>query len=265
KGLKKIIIQHNNMEEFKNCCKPGVFNGLIGVATLLLLVLVVSNVIGIGDKLNETENTITVSGTGEIYAKPDLAITSFSVIKEAKTVAEALSVNTENMNTVIQAMKDLEVEDKDLKTTSFNIYPRYEWTEKVSSIYPDGKRNLVGYEVSQTLEVKIRNLEKTADILQAGVDAGSNQVGNLQFTIENSDELKAQAREMAIDEAKEKAKVLAKQLDVRLAGIANFSESGNGVVYYDARLESTGGIGGTQIETGENKIEVRVSVTYKIK
>ncbi|MFH1002031.1 MAG: SIMPL domain-containing protein, partial [bacterium] len=171
-------MSNKHMEEFKNCCKSVAFNCLIGAVILLLLVLAVSNVIDIGDKLGETENTITVSGTGEMYAKPDLAITYFSVVKEAKTVAEALSVNTENMNVVIQAMKDQGVEDKDLKTTSFNIYPRYEWTEKASSIYPDGKRDLVGYEVSQTLEVKIRDLEKTADILQAGVDSGSNQVGN---------------------------------------------------------------------------------------
>ena len=136
--------------------------------------------------------------------------------------------------------------------------------DKSSSIYPEGERKLVGYEVSQTLEVKIRELDKTADILQSGADAGSNQVGNLQFTIENSDELKAQAREVAIDEAKEKADVLAKQLDVRLAGVTSFSESRVGGVYYmDAKAES--GMGGVQIETGENKIEVSVSVTYKIK
>jgi len=251
------------MEEFKNYCKSGPFSGFIGVATLLLLALVVSTVIGIGDKLSATENTITVSGTGEVYAKPDLAITSFSVIKEAKTVAEALSSNTEKMNAVIQAMKDQGIEDKDLKTISFNISPRYEW-DKSSSIYLEGERKLVGYEVSQTLEVKIRELDKTADILQSGADAGSNQVGNLQFTIENSDELKAQAREVAIDEAKEKADVLAKQLDVRLAGVTSFSESRVGGVYYmDAKAES--GMGGVQIETGENKIEVSVSVTYKIK
>jgi len=251
------------MEEFHKYCKSWSFSGFIGVATLLLLALVVSTVIGIGDKLNETENTISVSGTGEIYAKPDLAITSFSVVKEAKTVAEALSANTENMNAVIQAMKDHGVEDKDLKTIRFNIYPRYEWTEK-TYYYPQGERKLVGYEVNQTLEVKIRDLEKTADILQSGADAGSNQVGNLQFTIENSDELKAQAREAAIDEAKEKAEVLANQLDVNLVGIANYSESRDGGIYYmDAKAES--GIGGAQIETGENKISVTVSITYKIK
>ncbi|MFH1509565.1 MAG: SIMPL domain-containing protein [Candidatus Nealsonbacteria bacterium] len=253
------------MEEFKNCCKGGYFNSLVGVATLLLLTLVVSTVIGIGDKLAKTENMITVSGVGEIYAKPDLAITYFSVTKEAKTVAEALSSNTKSMNAVIQAIKDQGVEDKDLKTTNFNIYPRYEWTDKTSSIYPNGQRELVGYEVSQTLEVKIRNLEKTADILQAGVDSGSNQVGNLQFTIENSDDLKAEAREIAIDEAKSKAKVLAKQLGVRLAGVASFSESGDGIIYFDTRMEATSGGSTPQIETGENKIESRVSITYKIK
>lgn len=255
------------MEEFKYCDKKGVFAGLIGVATLLLLALAVSTVIGIVEKLNTTENSITVSGTGEVYAKPDLAITYFSVVTEDKTVAKALSTNTENMNAVIQSMKNLGVEDKDLKTTNFSIYPKYEWVE-ATYYYPNGQRNLVGYEVTQSLEVKIRDLDKIANLLQAGADAGSNQVGSLQFTIENSDDLKAQAREIAITEAKDKAKLLASQLDVRLVEITSFYESGSNPIFYtSAKADSSMESGGSapQIETGENKIEINVSITYKIK
>jgi hypothetical protein len=255
------------MEDLKNKINLGSINGLVGVATLFLLVLAVSGVIGIFDKTGETENVITVSGTGEVYAAPDLAITSFSVVTEARTVAEALDDNTEKMNAVIQAMKDKGIEDKDLKTTNFSIYPRYEWEDKGADYYPpEGERNLVGYEVTQTLEVKIRDLENVAAALEAGVDAGSNQVGNITFTIENADELKDQAREEAINEAKDKAEILADQLGLRLLDVASFSE--NGGYYYERSFDSSVGAAAEEymkIESGEIKIQISVSITYKVK
>jgi len=70
----------------------------------------------------ESRNTITVSGTGEVYAKPDLALTSFSVITEKKEIAEAMAENTTKMNAIIDSIKEQGVEAKDLKTTNFNIY-----------------------------------------------------------------------------------------------------------------------------------------------
>jgi hypothetical protein len=263
----------NELKEKLECCKGNALSGLAGVATLLLLALAVSTVIDIFDKMGKSENYISVSGSGEIYAKPDLAMTSFSVLTEKKTVAEALSENTKNMNAVIQAVKDQGVEEKDLKTTNFYISPRYEYEKVEESGYypPEGRRTLVGYQITQTLEVKIRDLDKTASILEAGVDAGSNQVGDLQFTIEDEDELVKQAREEAINEAKEKAELLASQLGVRLVGVSSFSESSN-------RTNSYYGMGGTEessapkmsyedisIETGENKVSVSAYITYKIK
>lgn len=214
----------------------------------------------------ESRNTITVSDKGTIYAKPDLALTVFSVISESKTVGEAMSDNIKKMNAVIKGIKAQGIEEKDLKTTSFTITPLYEW-DKTSSIYPEGKRTLAGYEVRQSLEVKIRDMEKIGIIVQTATDSGSNQVGDLQFTIENEDQLKIQAREQAINKAKDKAKELASQLGVKLVKISNFSENGVYPMYYYNEKASVVGMGGgdMQIETGENKIEITVSITYEIK
>jgi len=220
----------------------------------------------------EAQNVITVSGTGEIYAKPDLALVNFSVVTEKKTVAEAMTENTKKMNAIIEKMKEQGVEEKDLKTTSFNIYPRYEYrkSEAEIEIYPylPGKRVLVGYEITQSLEVKIRDMAKIGDIIQGATDTGANQAGDLQFTIDKQDELKAQARKEAIEKAKAKAKEMAEQLGVKLVRITNFSESGVFPVPRPyALMEKAVGMGGAeapQIETGENKIEVTVSITYEI-
>jgi len=169
------------------------------------------------------------------------------------------------MNSVIEAIKSQGVEEKDLKTTNFSISPRYEWYEK-SEIYPARKRVLVGYEVNQTLQVKIRDLTKIGNIIQVATKAGANQVGDLQFTIDKQDELKSQARKEAIEKAKVMAKEIAGQLGVKLVKITNFSENAIAPIPYPYFMEKamSGGAETPQIQTGENKIEVQVSITYEI-
>ncbi len=219
----------------------------------------------------ESQNTITVSGTGEVSARPDLAIISFSVVTEAVTVSEAMEENSSKMNQIIAFAKEQGVEEKDLKTTNFSIYPRYEWhREGVYWPYPEGDRALVGYEINQTLQVKIRNMEKIGDIVQGATNLGVNQLGNLSFSIDDEDGLKEQARNEAIDEAKAKAKKLATQLEVRLVKITNFSEGGySPMPRYDNYAESAVAMGGgetaPEITTGENEITVSVSITWEIR
>ncbi len=265
------------MEFLKNHCSENknVFIILVIVLIAFLFILSISGIVGILNQIKEgkyigqeieTKNTITVSDTGEVYTKPDLGITSFSVKTEKKTVAQAMSENTEKMNEIINSMKNLGVEEKDLKTTTFNIYPRYDYVERASFV--QGTRVLAGYEITQSLQVKIRDLDKIGQIIESATDAGANQVGNLSFTIDKEDEFKKQAREEAINKAKVKAKELADQLGVNLVRIVSFNENGQAPVYYDnysmKEASGIGGAGAPQIETGENKIEVSVSITYEI-
>ncbi len=260
-----------NNQIFENLKEKKIFI-VFKVALVILLVFLIAWVgVDILNKIREgkyieSKNTITVSATGEVYAKPDLALTVFSVITEAKTVVKALSDNTKKMNEVINSMKSQGIEEKDLKTTSFNIYPRYEWyDEKVFP--PSGKRVLVGYEVQQSLQVKIRDMAKIGEVIEGGSSAGANEVGDLQLTIDNQDELKKQARGKAIEEAKAKAKELASQLGVGLVKIISFSENAIVPFYYGLEKTAATGMGGgevPQIETGENKIEVTVAITYEI-
>jgi len=261
-----------NLKDEKKC----LCNAFLIILSVFLVTLIISTAVDILNKIKEgkyigqeieTRNTITVSDTGEIYAKPDLALTTFSVVTEAKTVGEAMSENTKKMNAVINFVKGEGVEDKDVKTTNFNINPRYEYQKVETEIYPypPGKRVLVGYEITQSLEVKIRDMVKIGDIIQGATEAGANQVGDLQFTIDKKDELKAQARAEAITKAKNKAEALASQLGVHLIRITNFSESSEVPVPYALREAAPAGGGTPQIETGENKIEVTVTITYEIR
>ncbi len=244
--------------------KKALFNAFLIVLILFVGMLTINELKKSKYIGQETQNTISVSGVGKVYAKPDLALISFSVVAEEKTAAEALTKNSESMNKVIEFLKGSGIEDKDLKTTVFSIYPRYEWHKSESSYYPQGERVLVGYTVKQSLEVKIRDMEKIGVLIEGATNAGANEVGNLQFTFDNEDELKAQARKQAIDKAKQKAKELASQLGVKLGRITDFQENLISPIFYDAK--EAYGLGGAapEIETGENLIQSTVIITYEI-
>ncbi len=250
--------------------KGQIKNILAVILALFLVVLIIDGITDIKDKMDASENTIIVSDIGTVYAKPDLGVITVSVVTEAKTVAEAMAENTEKMNKLTAAVKNEGVEEKDLKTVSFYVYPRYEWYEK-SDFYSQDRRVLVGYEISQSLEVKIRDLAKIGSIIEAATDTGANQVSDLQLVIDNQEELKKQARQAAIGKAKAKAEELAKQLGVKLIAISSFSESGTTPYFYglEKSIAAPIGLGGgedsLQMETGENKIEITVYITYKIK
>lgn len=254
---------------------------ILGASSLLLNVLLLSLigfvVISAYNKFSEqkyisqniiSRNTINVSAEGEVSARPDLALIDFSVVTEAKTVEEAMTSNAEKMNKALEFIKGQGVEEKDLKTTNFSIYPRYDYYEIGSRLYPEGKRVLVGYEVSQTLEAKIRDLTKIGAIIEGATNEGVNQTGSLRFTIDNQDNLRNQARVEAINKAKQKARDLASQLGVSLGNIVSFSEGGTpGPIFYDVKSMEEAGIGGAapDIQAGENEISVTVSITYEIR
>lgn len=251
-------------KEFSNTMHPNkkIIFVFVVILSLFLIALIVSTAVDIQNKI-KPKNTIVVSETGEVYVKPDLAVISFSVVNEAETVSRAMADNTEKMNEIIEAVKNQGVEGKDLKTTSFNIYPRYEYYEET------GRRVLAGYEVRQELQVKIRDLAKIGTIIETATSNGANEMGSLVLTVDKEDEFKKEARAQAVEKAKAKASELASQLGIKLGKIINFSE--NYYIPYLGQIEylAKEGFGGgaptaPNIETGENKISVSVVITYEI-
>lgn len=239
------------------------------VLILFLAVLAISGVVDINNKIKEGryigqgsqyKNTISISGEGKVLAKPDIGQVDLSVVSDAATVAAAQKDNTDKMNKITQAMKDLGIKEEDLKTVNYSIYPRYQYTK--------GKSEIIGYEVSQTLEVKIRDLDKAGDILGKAASLGANQVGSLNFTFDDPEALKSEARQKAIANAKQKAEDLAKGLGVTLGKITSFSESVSGEpipIYAREGLGIGGGGGATpEIQTGQNEIQVNVTLSYEI-
>ena len=131
---------------------------------------------------------------------------------------------------------------------------------------------MVGYEVSQNISVRLEDIDKAGEILSGIGELGVTNVSGLSFEIDDEDGLRREAREMAIQEAKEKARELAKDLGVSLVRITSYS-SNEGDVYpqYYAKADMAYGLGGGEsvnsasIPVGENEINVMVYLTYEIK
>lgn len=208
--------------------------------------------------------TVVVSGTGKAVGIPDKATVSFSVVSSGSNPAKVQEQNTKTMNEVIAYLKEQAVEEKDIKTSGYNLSPKYSYNQET------GKSDIYGYELNQTVTVTIGDLGKVGTIIGGLGQRGINQIGNLYFEVENKDELTAQAREEAFTKAKEKAKEMAKAAGVRLGRAISFSESGGGspIFYEKAMAYGVGGgdsVPSPQIEPGSQEINVNVSVTYELK
>lgn len=217
-------------------------------------------------------NTIIVSGTGEVFKVPDLAIFSFTVESESLVVNTAQTRVNENISDIIKFLKDNGVEEKDIKTQGYNVYPRYEYdTRSAIYPYPEGDRNLAAYVVSQMIEVKVRKIDDAGKLISGVGELGATQISGISFTVDDDEEVLREARQKAIADAQKKAKQLSKDLGVRLVRIVNFSDGGNYPLYYAKDMAY--GMGGAseampqaaQLPAGENQFVSNVNITYEIR
>ena len=213
------------------------------------------------DQLNM--NQITVSGEAKVYAKPDIALVDLGVTTTAQTTEEAISKNTEKINAVIKAVKDLGIEEKDIQTTKYNLSPLYNYTQISGRIFQ-------GYTLDQNVRVKIRDFSKVGETLQKATSAGANLTGNLVFTIDDVEALKNQARAEAIEKAKEQAENLAKESGIKLGKIVNIYENNYYPMYGNEKAMGLGGAGDVQmsvaptIEPGQEEITVNINLVYRV-
>ncbi len=232
----------------------------------ILIAVTIGSVFFVAGKNVEVKSdpaTITVSGEGEVSAVPDIASLSFGVqTGRQETAQAAVEKLSEDMNAIMDAVKETGVEEKDIRTESLRLNPAYDWNE--------GSRIPRGFEASQSLRVKVRDLDKVGEALSAATNAGANQAGGVSFTIDEPEELQREAREKAIDDAKQKAKELARDLGVSLGELKGFHEGGNAMPMYRgdfAMMEAGigGGRGAPPMPAGEQEIQVNVSLTYEVR
>jgi len=215
------------------------------------------------DVSEQNNNTIVVSGKAEKQVSPDTARISFYVTKRGPDQKEIANYVNKKTKKVIGVLKDLGIDKKDIKTTNYSLQPEYSWEK--------GRRNFMGYRVRQNVSVVIRDLANVPKVLAKVVEQGVDDLDGPNMFIDNLDEIQDNLRAEAIKNAKEKAKALASELDVKLTKIVGFSESGGRKNYYPqykmAFADSVGveeSIVEPEINPGEEKIIKNVSITFKI-
>ncbi|MCF7816107.1 MAG: SIMPL domain-containing protein [Candidatus Pacebacteria bacterium] len=223
--------------------------------------------------------TISVVGKGEVFATPDIATFSFSVVAKEDEAVTAQNKVSETSDTILAYLEENGVEEKDVKTEYYNLTPRYEYPETVCTQWGcpprSGEPKLIGYEVMQNISVKIRDTSKAGEIISAVGSRGALNVSGLSFTIDDEEILVAEAREKAINDAQEKGRVLAKSLNAHIVRMTGYWEEqggypmqygiGGGVNMMKAEDSSEMMVRPAALPSGENKISAQVNISYEIK
>ena len=214
-----------------------------------------------------------VSAEGKAVGIPDVARFSFSVVTEGdKDIAKLQKENTDKVNKAIAFVKSSGVEEEDVKTEQYSLEPRYQYyscPEKGGACPPS---SIVGYTVRQSVGVKVRDFEKTGDILSGVIAQGANTVSELQFKVDDPTALQDQARAEAIEKAQKRADMIAKAGGFTKGRLLSIDE-GNYAPLYPYMSEAKGlGMGGggpdmmpsPTVQPGSQEVMVNVSLRYEI-
>lgn len=214
----------------------------------------------------------SASGEGKVTAVPDIAQFTFSVITQGdKNITTLQKDNTEKVNQAIDFLKSSGIDPKDIKTQNYNLNPRYQYYSCPQDVSgPCRPPEITGYTITQTVLVKIRDFSKIGDVLAGIIEKGANSVSQLFFTIDNPVSLQNKARTEAIEKAKEKANLIAKDAGFKVGRLIAISENGYYPIPFQTKeLMSIGGgnaepLPAPNIEPGSQEITATITLTYEI-
>lgn len=201
-------------------------------------------------------DAFTVSGEGIVAAKPDTAFLNVGVTQTAPTVKAVQDQLNSAANKVSEAVKNLGVKAEDIQTTNYSVNPNYDFREVTQRI--------IGYTASTNLKIKVREIDKINEVIDAATASGANQVGGVSFEVSDKDQVENKAREEAVRKAKKKAEDAAKIAGFKLGKLINYSEelpSGPIPIYAQGAAVSERE---TNIEPGSSEIRVTVNLTYEV-
>jgi uncharacterized protein YggE len=213
--------------------------------------------------VSQQNNGIWVTGVGTVTVTPDIALVSLGVEAQASTVVEAQQQAAQAMADVMAALKSNGVEEKDIATQYYNISPVYSYDRET------GKQTLEGYKVTNTLNVKIRDIGNAGIIIDAVAAASGDytRINSITLTVDKPEQYNEQARELAMNNAADSAKQLAKLAGVKLGSATYINESINSnsqTIYYDTVLKEAAPAVATSISPGETEVTLTVQVVYSI-
>jgi len=222
---------------------------------------------------SESPSVIRVSGKGKVKATPDIANLNITISKDATTAKEAQKLLNKTVTNTLNYLKKT-IADKDINSQYGGISPKYSYKNRTTcTAYPCppvGNPKIIGYTASQTIKVKVREVDNANKIRTDLSGFGITNITGPDFSIDDPTVYQDEARAIAIKKAKENAITLAKELGVRLGSITNFSESNNSprpILYGTAMasLKDASAESAPQLPKGETTITSNVTITYQLK
>ncbi|MCD2184425.1 SIMPL domain-containing protein [Rhizobium sp. GN54] len=212
------------------------------------------------------EPVITVTGEGRADVAPDMAVVDLGVVKDGKTAREALDANNAAMAEVMKALKDAGIAERDLQTSGFVINPQYQFPQG------DGNENkppvLVGFQVSNMLSVRIRDLAKLGTILDQTVTLGVNQSGGIRFTNDKPEAAISEARKKAVEDGIARARELTSAAGIDIGKVLEISETSyraQPMPMMRAAMAKDFAPEAVPVAAGENSYSVTVTMTFELK
>ena len=206
---------------------------------------------------------LMVTETGKVAVTPDVAKITVGVEGQGQSLKLVQSDINVKSKKIVDELKKLGIEEKNIKTVSYNVYPEYD--------YQNSPYRINGYRISTSYEIKIEDFEKINDAVVVATNNGANMIGNISFEVNDKtkEELTNKAREEAVEKAKTKAKGLANSAGITLGKIINVSESGGSeprpILMYDKASSGSEPVTEANITPGETEIEVTITLSYEIR
>lgn len=215
------------------------------------------------------QRMISVVGDATVSVEPDRANIFLGVDTQYDTPAQAQTRNSEIMTNVIDAIISLGIDESDIQTSRINMHPVHDWDWSGFDAQP----RVIGYMVSNHINITVRDISMVSTVLSAATDAGANSTSNVVFGILDTTAAYNQALALAIADAKVKANVIAQALGVNLGEVYHVSEHGQSFgfghfgrsadIWLDAPLASAAGAS-IPVQIGELDVSTRVNVTFSI-
>lgn len=211
------------------------------------------------------EATIAVTGEGRAEIAPDMALIDIGVVKDAKTAREALDANNAAMAEVLAAFKEAGIAERDIQTSGFSINPQYHYPQSSQGDNPPPV--LVGFQVANTVALRVRDLARLGEILDKAVTLGANQGNAIRFVNDKPEAAISQARRKAVEDAMAKARELTEAAGVRLGRVLEISETSyrpEPMPMMRAAAAKDYAESAVPIAAGENSYAVTVNMTFAL-
>ena len=206
---------------------------------------------------------IIVSGSGTASAEPDLALINLGVQVLSPSVGEALNTANTSLESILQVLANYNVDENDTQTRYFNINTQYDYSN-------DGAPEVTGYQVTNELSVRVRDLDSLGEMITDVVEAGGDpvRVNGINFAIEDTTTLEDEALAQAVADAKARAERMAELSGVTLGDLVSVSQGGGGAspaLPAAFASEAMARSAPTAIRTGDLEITINIQALYTIK